>query len=155
MLFKLSEKVWWGSMQAPVEASGAYRSILDLANNYTSDEHHYRISQIPDNVVIVRLPIEELVPCSEWLAKQIKVMLDAIDELQLYPLLVHCGAGWHRSPIVAVYAEWLRGPRTLESLTTLRDKMLELRPDCATHLPFHRSFYESLVENLKKDGVMA
>lgn len=141
-VFKLSNEIWWGDMNSPVEQAGNYRSLIDLASNYTADDKHYRLSQVPNNIPILRFPTNEDQPLNGSEILFLERIYDVIHAGNFYPLLIHCMAGQCRSPMVAVHAEFMNqvikgnGYKT-DSFIAIYSKMRVLRFDIDDKRAFH------------------
>lgn len=129
-LFKLTDQVWWGNMNAPVDHRGEYKSILDVSGIYNSDNNHYRLSQIDSTTAVFRVYANEDHPATPEFAMMLDGIAEAVRNGKLFPLLVHCFAGQCRAPVTACYMAWILSPdRTRRHADDLWARVLELGKD--------------------------
>ena len=107
-LFKLTRDVWWGD-QLAVETTEPIRAWIGLANNsHLPSEHslnpYHFLTRQPEPPMCFWLPIDDDTPFGGSHKKVLLNALEAIDEEKLYPLLITCVAGMHRSPSTAILA---------------------------------------------------
>lgn len=148
--FELTDKIWYGNMDAPVQAKGKYKAILDLAEGYTDPPYHYSLSALDKKMDVFRMPItEDELATPEWIGK-LQTFRFFVAYNNLYPLLVHCFAGQCRAPITAVYFAWDEGGRYSTDLTCLLMQMRELGK---THgVDEKRRYHASLQEYMRQNS---
>lgn len=58
-LFKLTDQVWWGNMNAPVDHRGEYKSIVAVVRIVNSRHVQNRLAQIDPTTAVFRVYANE------------------------------------------------------------------------------------------------
>lgn len=147
-VWKLTDNIWWGDANSPRECLDTARAVICVAENpelTLLQFSPYRQHLIPyyQNVARAKhkpffwLPRNDHVEVDRDYIRILRTVIEMVDGEDLYPLLIHCYAGVHRSPAVAIYAGTITGGGTREALHA---KALQLRPDMEYHA-FGRSLH--------------
>lgn len=127
MIWKLTDKVWWGNAEAlsEVYAQGV-RCVLAVGGNIADKPLGCTPLGVDEKIPYLRVawPDHEPPP-AEYLGLLLDVV-GVVRRLELFPLLVHCRAGQMRSPLVAAIAtHQVHGGEFADILAEVR----RLRPD--------------------------
>jgi protein-tyrosine phosphatase len=144
-VWKLTDKVWWGNAGSPAECRDTVKSVICVAENPELVQHGYSpylqhlSPPSPNPKPFFWLPRNDHVEVDLGYLEMLIGVLDIIDRGKLFPLLIHCFAGVHRSPAVAIYAG--RFTDGDEAYNALHARARELRPEMEYHafsLSLHR-----------------
>ena len=136
--WKLTDDIWWGDVVSPDECLHTAKSVICVADNPELVIHAFSpyVQHLyhpdPKPKPFFWLPINDYVEVDSDYIKTLDAVIDIVIDRSLYPLLVHCYAGIHRSPAVAIYAGMcLAGG--VASYEPLHAKARELRPEMEYH----------------------
>lgn len=135
MIWKLTDSIWWGNVESPRECLWSTKSVLCVAENRELADpqlspYAIHIGAGCTSKPVFWLPRNDYVSVDHQYVVALNGVLKAIDSSHLYPLLIHCYAGIHRSPAVAIYAASVIGGGDYKSLV---EKSLQLRPEIEYH----------------------
>src|SRR5882724_5842851 len=106
MIWRLSDKIWWGDVAAIGECGSSAKSILNVSQNQTENFWGY-FTKLPQTVPYFRLGRDDVEPVDDDYMYAVFAVLGIVKSLNWFPLLIHCVAGYHRSPAIAIVAEYL------------------------------------------------
>jgi len=132
MYWQLTEDIYWGDYKAVEELKDEVGSVICVATNKDLERIGYNVFSLPPKVRYFRFAEKDKsFPDYEYISS-----LEGLIEISLLyrPLLVHCFAGQHRSPIIAILA----------SLIAYNKKNRE------SEYYFDRRLYNSFIEKVKK-----
>lgn len=135
-VWKLTDNIWWGDANSPRECLETAESVICVAENAELSQAHFspyhqHLASYPNRPKpFFWLPINDHSEVYRDYLSILRSVIETIDNAKLYPLLIHCYAGVHRSPAVAIYAGTITGCGTREALHT---KALQLRPEMEYH----------------------
>lgn len=138
-VWKLTDNIWWGDAAAPFECRHTAKSVicvaenLELANHQFSPYLQHLNHPDPKPKPFFWLPINDYVEVDADYITLLIGVLDIIDYAKLFPLLIHCYAGIHRSPAVAIYAACVVDRGRDSDYEPLHAKARELRPEMEYH----------------------
>lgn len=145
-VWKLTDNIWWGDAAAPFECRHTAKSVicvaenLELANHQFSPYLQHLNHPDPKPKPFFWLPINDYVDVDSDYIEMLDGVLGVIDNGDLFPLLIHCYAGIHRSPAVAIYAGTMFGEAATPAdhggcgaYEPLHAKARELRPEMEYH----------------------
>ena len=146
MIYKLTDKVWWGDKHAVAEVGNDIKSVLNVSQNQ-SERYFDRLKKLPQIIPYFRLGRPDREEMNRAYLQNLDAITDIIIKNGWYPCLVHCVAGGHRSPAAAVYLAWKISGKTKFALQALRTQMLTLKLDVAINRPYHRSLFQYCSDN--------
>lgn len=145
-VWKLTDNIWWGDAAAPFECRHTAKSVIcvaenaELANHGCSPYLQHLMPPDPKPKPLFWLPINDYVEVDRGYIEMLDGVLGVIDSGDLFPLLIHCYAGIHRSPAVAIYAGTMFGEAATPAdrggcgaYEPLHAKARELRPEMEYH----------------------
>jgi protein-tyrosine phosphatase len=132
-LWRLTDSIWWGNVDSPRECLHEAKAVICLAENGELVAPHispYAV-QIPAGCTRPHfwLPRNDFNAVDDQYMRTLVGALATVDSAGLYPLLIHCLAGVHRSPSVAIYAAVRLGG----DYESLHARAKELRPEMEYH----------------------
>lgn len=135
MIWKLSDRVWWGDHECQHHPDmDRVRAILNVAHNL--DDVGYRTSMFDPLVPYFRLALDDDSVLSDVYYKSLLRIIELVGENKWFPFLVHCRAGQHRSPNVAVVSECIFSYLPWEEVMANAKR---LRGDIATDFAYSQS----------------
>ncbi len=131
MIWKLSDRVWFGDKPSPVEAIPlGVKAIVCVAHSlrrpYWED-----LGRLPWNVWYFRMAMPDLQAPDEGYIEALEEVISRCGNAGKLPILCHCRAGGHRGPTAAVFAEWVLSGRVKQVLFDALRRAGELRPSYA------------------------
>lgn len=135
MIWRLSEKMWWGDVAALGECGLSAKAVLNVSQNQR-ENYWGEFAKLPQAVPYFRLGRDDVDPVNDEYMGAVIAVLRIVESRNWFPLLVHCVAGHHRSPAVAIVAEHLFSG---EPLADVRARAKALLPGMFTEMPFHAS----------------
>ena len=138
-VWKLTDNIWWGDASAPFECRHTAKSVICVAENAELANHQFSpyLQHLnhpdPKPKPFFWLPINDYVEVDADYITLLIGVLDIIDYAKLFPLLIHCYAGIHRSPAVAIYAGCVVDRGRDSDYEPLHAKARELRPEMEYH----------------------
>lgn len=125
MIWKLTDKVWFGDKLSVREVADQVASVINVARiirrPYWAD-----LGKLPWQVWYFRLGWPDRVDVTEEYFWAFDLVLSAVGAAGKFPLLCHCKMGGHRGPTAAVVAAWyFAGRRKLEEWI---GRAVDLRP---------------------------
>ena len=123
MFVKLTDHVWYGNWQAPLECAQTAGSIINVAHHFRPsrgrDAYWRNLAAIPHTVPLFRLARRDKDEFTADYANELIGAIEIIKQSNAFPLLTHCQMGGHRGPSAAVFAAWHLGGRGAEWLSYL------------------------------------
>ena len=135
-VWKLTDNIWWGDAAAPFECRHTAKSVICVAENAELASHGFSpyLQHLnppdPKPKPLFWLPINDYVEADRDYVLLLNSVLDVVAIGNLFPLLIHCYAGVHRSPATAIYAAVLQQGGGYQDLHA---KARELRPEMEYH----------------------
>jgi protein tyrosine phosphatase len=122
MIYKLTERVWWGDRHSIKENS--FGAVLNVANNLnfspTNENPDYDFLSLREDIPYIRLSRGDREAVDSTYMDHLDRSIDLLISMESFPILVHCWEGRHRSPIVAIYIECYLRKRS-QGFTTMRE----------------------------------
>lgn len=148
--WQLTEDVYWGDVDSLRERGSRMGSVVCVTDNHDlMEKDGYDVLHLPPPVPYFRVARGDHEEIDNEYMFLLDGVLDLIIEAELFPVLVHCYAGMHRSPAVAIYlAHKMQSEQSLESLEKLREKARRQRDGIREDWTFHKSLMERLTEDL-------
>lgn len=108
MFWKLTDNIWWGDWNSLLETKDEVASVICLASNSSLAFCGYNPMVLNHKIRYFRFAEGDLVfPEQDYFAA-----IEEIIRICLWPgndpLLIHCYAGMHRSPIIAIFAALIK-----------------------------------------------
>lgn len=145
MIYRLSDKIWWGNWQAPAEACAEGTPPAVVVNVAHSLRRSYwrSLAVLPRETLYYRFARHDdtEVNGGNYLQLLTSVIRGAMRDGR-FPILVHCRVGRHRSPATAIFFEMVRNGGTVEAFEAAKAAALALKPNICQHRPFAASMYE-------------
>lgn len=111
MIWKLSPRVWWGNhLCAQHESAWEVNAVLNVAHNL-NDVPYFPLA-FPNVVPYFRIARADEEEVDDEYFANLLTIIEMVRRNSWFPLLVHCRAGAHRSPNVAVVAEAIYSGRS-------------------------------------------
>ena len=143
MIYKLTDKVWWGNWQAPVECVGQVGTIINVAHSFSARRgrnlYWANLEKVRWDVLYFRLAKKDRQDIDAKYAAALAKAVDAAMLLDKLPILTHCQMGGHRGPTSAIFAAWHLSGRTHDALDRLHARALELFPKLANGSNYYKS----------------
>lgn len=141
-VWKLTDSIWWGDVEAPRECLWTAKSVICVAENRELADpqlspYAVHLSAGCSTKPVFWLPRNDYVEVDHQYVVALNGVIKAIDAANLYPMLIHCYAGVHRSPAVAIYAAVQDGG----DYQALHQKAVSMRPEMEYH-QFSKSLHK-------------
>ena len=138
-VWKLTDNIWWGDVMSSHECRYTAKSVICVADNPELVNHAFSpyvqhlLPPDPKPRPFFWLPINDHVDVDRNYLEMLVGVLDIIDHAKLFPLLIQCYAGVHRSPAVAIYAGQVVDQGRDSDYEPLHAKARKLRPEMEYH----------------------
>jgi len=143
MIYKLTEQVWWGNWESPVEAGRDVRCIINVAHSFSRrrgrNAYWARQEQVPWETITFRFAKKDRMDVTPEYLAAIASAVDSAVLLGKLPILTHCQMGGHRGPTTALFVAWHLAGRTRSAFNELHAKALKLFPRLANGSNFYKS----------------
>ncbi len=143
MIHKLTDRVWWGNWQAPVECLGQVGTIINVAHSFSRrrgrNAYWANLEQVRWDVMYFRLAKKDRMDIDEKYADALASVVDSVSLLGKFPILTHCQMGGHRGPTSAIFVAWHLAGRKQAALRNLHMEALRLFPRLANGSNYYKS----------------
>lgn len=147
MIWKLSNKIWWGNCESVnEEVPACYLCVADNLHDI-SKEKHDPFRREAGRVPYFRLPWDENQDVDYMYVSNFKKILLFIDSNHWFPILIYCRAGQVRSPAAAVFSATYLEKINLEHC---KKAAYRLRPDI--DLEEKKRYPNSLLKSIESLG---
>lgn len=151
MIYKLTDKVWWGNWEGPFECIGQVQTIINVAHHFSPrrgrSKYWAMLEKIPHEVFYVRLAKKDRQDIDREYFRAFRNVVFHARDMGKLPILTHCQMGGHRGPTSAIVAAWLLDGGTAEVLDRLHKRALELFPKLANGSNYYHSSMQMCREN--------
>lgn len=126
MHYKLSEKIYWGDWESVLELKDKIGSIICLVSKAGNGRVGYNPLDLNYKIRYFRMAENDRSSPED---KYYISITEIIKICLVYsPLLIHCYAGMHRSPSIALMAELINSNNTIENYNKILSKIEKLNP---------------------------
>lgn len=138
MIFQLTPQIYWGNWQSIGECPQPPGSILNVSQNQRR-RYYALLRNIDQTIPYFRLGRHDDSAVDGRYLGRLASVADTIVSQQLFPVLVHCVAGGHRSPAAAIYLAWRMAGQRLADLEMLKVHAKTIRGKIETTRAYHQS----------------
>ncbi len=143
MIYKLTDQVWWGNWESPVEAGRQVKCIINVAHSFSRrrgrNAYWARLEQVPWTNIYFRLALKDRMDVTPQYMNALAAAVDSAVHLDSLPILTHCQMGGHRGPTSAIFVAWHLDGRTRADLDRHHSKALKLFPRLANGSNYYKS----------------
>ncbi len=143
MIYKLTDKVWWGNWESPVEAGREVRCIINVAHSFSRrrgrNAYWARMEQVPWDTITFRFAKKDRMDVTPEYLSWLAAAADIAVQGGKLPILTHCQMGGHRGPTSAIFVAWHLDGRTRDALEYLHNRALALFPRLANGSNYYKS----------------
>jgi len=144
MIYRLTDKIWWGDKPSIREALGEVKSVINVAHKIRKP-YWQNVGKLDWDVWYFRMALPDREIASDDYLSAFSSVLDGIRAGSKFPLLCHCRMGGHRGPTAALFAFWHLNGRTKLMLAEGLLRMEQLKVG-SMRLNSHRVYRRTVLD---------